>query len=104
MALRWEQDDRIGDWRGWDDRPDGSRWLGANLVPATGRWLPIVRNNRIGGDTYASVEEAQAAAQAVFDRLPQPVPPRPRERRRYVKNRWPGLAPHPGVLREPPKD
>jgi len=87
-----------GGWRGYDD--DGG--VAAGVVPASGRWLPVVRNEALAV-TYGTLCEAQEAAEVAEARLPPPERVRPLGRRRFVRNTGPEPVPHPGVLRKPPK-
>ena len=89
--LLWEEEHWGGSWRGHD-----GGFVAAHVVPASGgRWLPVVRNDRIGDVTYATLEEAQAAAETAHALLPPPVPYVPRERWKRKLPNAPIRVPHP---------
>jgi hypothetical protein len=79
--------------------------LGFEVVEHTGRWYVYVCGTKLDGVGHDSIEQAQAAAEAVVDELDAttPLPPERREPRRFVENTGPERAPHPGRLRRPPR-
>lgn len=94
-ALEWEEEHWGGAWRAYD-----GGFVAAGVVPASGgRWLPVVANDVLD-DTYGTLTEAQAEAQAAYDLLPPRKPARRRGPRRWVRNTGPDPGPHPADLTE----
>ena len=64
-------------------------------------WEALVANGRIDRVHHPTAGEARAAVERAVAGRPLPQAPRA-ERRRFINNRGPGWAPHPGQLRRPP--
>lgn len=61
-------------------------------------WEGCVRGDRVDDVLHPTLEAAIAAVDAAVAGHPPPKRAKPPERRRYVRNRGPEWAPHPGTV------